>query len=42
MKEITATEKFIKELREFEYVKMMPYNLAKIKDKCKIDNARYM
>ena len=29
-------------MRDFQYVKMTPYNMAKIKEHSKIDNTRYL
>jgi hypothetical protein len=42
LRELNATEKYIGNMRDFQYVKMTPYNLAKIKDHAKIDNNRYL
>jgi hypothetical protein len=42
LKQINATEKYINHMRDFQYVKMAPYNLAKIQEKSKIDNNRYL
>ncbi len=31
LKQLNATQKYINNMKEFEFVKMTPYNLAKIK-----------
>lgn len=42
LKDLNATEKYIGNMRDFQYVKMAPYNMAKIKEHSKIDNTRYL
>jgi hypothetical protein len=42
VRDLSATEKYINEMKDFQYVKMTPYNMAKIKEYSKIDNTRYL